>query len=451
MRDNLSQYYSDIVNSLAEFVKISTVYDGATVSPEAPYGQKIHQGYLWLRDKALQDGFEVLEYGGRALAIRIPGIITPDRIDVVAHLDVVEPGSGWELEPFGGQIRDGFLYGRGTQDMKGTLILSYYALKFIMDQKIPLKKELRVVFGCDEERTMDDMKYYVSQAGEPTFAYTPDGKFPYSLGEKGALMWTLEGSVESCIYALDGGVKCNVVSPFATALVKGSTPIEVYEDTLNELGIQGELTPEEEFLRLKVWGKAAHASVPEDGLNATVLLLQWISAASQDPLARLLYRAFEDAHGRGADIYYAIEPMGLLTLNLGVLKIKDSKLTAEVDCRYPYGVTSEELTRRLQKALNPLSVALDYDDKPTLADKNSPYLKVLLETYREITGHRSAEPIISGGVSYSKVFKNCVAFGPHAEGEEMLAHQANERIALNKLMELFEIYTTAMIRLGNLK
>lgn len=450
MKEKLANYYWDIVNSIAELVRIPTVYDGATVSAAAPYGLQVYRGYQWLKEKALKDGFEVLEYEGHALAIRIPGMSTWDRIDVVTHMDVVEPGNGWEHDPFSGLVINDCLYGRGTQDMKGTLILSYYALKYIRDHQIPLKRELRVVFGCDEERTMEDMKYYVSQAGEPAFAYTPDGKFPYSLGEKGALMWTLDGTMASSIEELDGGVKCNVVSPFATALVKAGPSCEAYQEALRTLGVRGEITPEEGYLRLKVYGKAAHASVPQEGVNATVKLLQWISSASGDALAGLLHRVFEDANGKGAGIYYDIEPMGLLTLNLGVLSIKDKRIRAEIDCRYPYGITSDILTHRLQRTLDPLEIVLAYDDKPTLADKNSPYLKVLLDTYREITGHKEAEPFISGGVSYSKVFKNCVAFGPHAEGDTMLAHQANERIPLNKIMEWFEIYTTAMIRLCSL-
>ena len=41
----------------------------------------------------------------------------------LAHQDVVPaPREGWDYEPFGGTIDDGFIWGRGTQDMKGTMI-----------------------------------------------------------------------------------------------------------------------------------------------------------------------------------------------------------------------------------------------------------------------------------------------------------------------------------------
>jgi len=35
------------------------------------------------------------------------------------HTDVVPPGEGWSADPFGGEVRDGVLYGRGACDMKG--------------------------------------------------------------------------------------------------------------------------------------------------------------------------------------------------------------------------------------------------------------------------------------------------------------------------------------------
>jgi len=44
-----------------------------------------------------------------------------------SHIDVVEPGHGWTTDPFGGELRDGRIYGRGTCDMKGGLAASIIA------------------------------------------------------------------------------------------------------------------------------------------------------------------------------------------------------------------------------------------------------------------------------------------------------------------------------------
>ncbi len=444
-------YIADIIKDISDLVKLPTVYDPETASDSKPYGQAVALGYEWMKEKAQKDGFEVLEYDGHILAIRIKGSGNSQRIDVASHVDVVAPGGGWVSDPFCGSVSEDYIYGRGTVDMKGTLILTYYALKYIKENKIPCQRELRLVIGCDEERTMQDMKYYIKKAGAPDFAFTPDGKFPYSLGEKGALMWTLEGEHPTCIEEFDGGVQCNVVSPIARAKLIGVSYTDRFREGLKEYPYTAEVSCDGEYTRIVLQGKAAHASVPEEGFSATVALLKLIATVTRDPLAELLYHSFLDAYGKGAGLEYNIAPMGRLTINLGILKIRQGKLLAQVDCRYPKGVTSKLLTQKLQRALSPVKVELSYDDEPTLAEAASPYLAVLLSTYHEVSGDWEAQPFISGGVTYSKAIPNCVAFGPAREGELPMAHQANERLELRRIPELFEIYKEAMIRLAGME
>ena len=44
-----------------------------------------------------------------------------------SHHDVVEVGSGWTVDPFGGEVKDDKVYGRGSCDMKGGLAASIIA------------------------------------------------------------------------------------------------------------------------------------------------------------------------------------------------------------------------------------------------------------------------------------------------------------------------------------
>ena len=43
------------------------------------------------------------------------------------HFDVVPAGDGWTLDPFGGIVRDGKLYGRGSADMKAGLAVRFFS------------------------------------------------------------------------------------------------------------------------------------------------------------------------------------------------------------------------------------------------------------------------------------------------------------------------------------
>jgi len=69
------------------------------------------------------------------------------------HMDVVPPGprDEWDVDPFGGVIRDGWLYGRGAVDSKGGLCAMVMATEILMAAGGPARGELFVTTVCDEE------------------------------------------------------------------------------------------------------------------------------------------------------------------------------------------------------------------------------------------------------------------------------------------------------------
>jgi len=68
-----------------------------------------------------------------------------------SHIDVVEAGRGWTVDPFGGEIRDGRVWGRGACDMKGGLAASVVAVEAILDSGIPWAGALEISGTVDEE------------------------------------------------------------------------------------------------------------------------------------------------------------------------------------------------------------------------------------------------------------------------------------------------------------
>lgn len=71
---------------------------------------------------------------------------------ILAHQDVVpaEP-EGWEADPFGGEIRSGYVYGRGSQDMKSQMIAALEGLEILLKEGKTPRRTILFCFGHDEE------------------------------------------------------------------------------------------------------------------------------------------------------------------------------------------------------------------------------------------------------------------------------------------------------------
>jgi succinyl-diaminopimelate desuccinylase len=58
------------------------------------------------------------------IVARRAGARPGDCVHFNSHTDVVDVGAGWTTDPFGGEVKDGRVYGRGACDMKGGLAAS---------------------------------------------------------------------------------------------------------------------------------------------------------------------------------------------------------------------------------------------------------------------------------------------------------------------------------------
>jgi succinyl-diaminopimelate desuccinylase len=68
-----------------------------------------------------------------------------------SHIDVVEAGEGWTVDPFAGEVRGGRVYGRGACDMKGGLAASVIAVEALLDAGVDLPGALEISGTADEE------------------------------------------------------------------------------------------------------------------------------------------------------------------------------------------------------------------------------------------------------------------------------------------------------------
>jgi succinyl-diaminopimelate desuccinylase len=83
------------------------------------------------------------------------GKIDSEKLWIVTHLDIVPPGeeSSWTLtKPFEPTVRDGRVYGRGSEDNLQSMISSIFAVKALKDLGIKPKRMVALAFVADEEQ-----------------------------------------------------------------------------------------------------------------------------------------------------------------------------------------------------------------------------------------------------------------------------------------------------------
>ena len=102
-------------------------------------------------------GFEIdilptPESGKSHLIARLKGDGSARPVLLAAHADVVGvEREKWSLDPFGGIIRDGYVYGRGAIDFKGGVAVFAEAVMRLAREKVPLKRDVIFMVEADEE------------------------------------------------------------------------------------------------------------------------------------------------------------------------------------------------------------------------------------------------------------------------------------------------------------
>ena len=82
---------------------------------------------------------------------RFDGRSRGSTVHLNSHIDVVEAGDGWTVDPFAGVITDGRVYGRGACDMKGGLAASIIAVEAFMDVNPDFPGAIEISGTVDEE------------------------------------------------------------------------------------------------------------------------------------------------------------------------------------------------------------------------------------------------------------------------------------------------------------
>jgi succinyl-diaminopimelate desuccinylase len=95
----------------------------------------------------------------------IPGKNRDKTVWIMTHMDIVPPGelNLWDDDPYKGYVKEGKIYGRGTEDNQQDLVASIFAVKAFLDEGIIPESSIGLVFVSDEETGSKHGLTYVLQ------------------------------------------------------------------------------------------------------------------------------------------------------------------------------------------------------------------------------------------------------------------------------------------------
>jgi len=472
----IDEYREEMIRSLQELIAIKSVK--TEPSGDAPFGAGVQEAFEYMLKKAKQDGFDTenvdnygghIEFGGYLYDEEGDMIGTGDEImGILCHLDVVPEGKDWDYDPFGGEIVDGKIYGRGAIDDKGPTIAAYYAMKALKDAGVVPEKKVRLILGLDEETGWKGMEYYLKRVRHPDFGFSPDGEFPAIHGEKGLLVFDLAKKIGKspanakgvALRSMTGGNAPNMVADFARAVIKADSYDAVKEkiaEFRKNTGYQINAKGIGKNLEITAQGISSHGARPEKGLNAISVLMKFFDGISLENEDVRDFIDFYNRHigfnlcGEAIGCGLEDEPSGKLIFNVGMVHIDDESAAITVNIRYPVTMSDEQVYDSILPVVNRFNLGIVKKEHkaPIYIAKDDPMICTLMDVYKKHTGDEQCEPLVIGGGTYARAVKNTVAFGADFPGDPELAHQKNEYITIDNLVKCAKIYADAIFELAD--
>ena len=384
-----------------------------------PPGEAYQPCAEYLGNRLLKRGFQV-EY------IRAEG--TPGdsdkypRINVVArregkrkgpcihfnsHIDVVQTGAGWTVDPFGGEVKDGKVYGRGACDMKGGLAASVVAVEALMDSGFDLPGAVEISGTVDEE-----------SGGYGGVAY---------LAERG---WFSQPRVD------------HVIIP---------EPLNVDRVCIGHRGVW--------WAEIETLGRIAHGSMPFLGDSA----IRHMSAV----LEKIEHELYPALAARHSDMPVVPEGARQSTMNINSLHggegeeftglpvpcVADS-CRMIIDRRFLIEETIESVQGEVKALLDRVAAERPsfkykmrelFSVQPSMADRDGPVATAASKAVRQVLG-KEAQIVCSPGTYDQKhvdrigKLKDCIAYGP---GVLDLAHQPDEWVGIADMVNAAKVMAVA--------
>jgi succinyl-diaminopimelate desuccinylase len=329
-----------------------------------------------------------------------------------SHIDVVEAGHGWTADPWGGEIRDGHVWGRGACDMKGGLAASVVAVEAFLDARPGFAGAVEISCTADEESGGLGGVAHLAERGR--FAHVghviiPEPLDPdrVCLGHRGVWWAEIEthGSIAHGSMPFLGDCAVRHMAAVIAEMEASLFPALEARETAAPV-----VPPAARRATLNI--NALHGGEPEQEAGYSGL-----------PAPNVPHRC-----------RMTIDRRWLIEEDLDGVKAEIRALLDRVAARRP----------GFRYAMRDL-----FEVRPTLTDRDAPVVRAVSEAIERALG-KPPEYVVSPGTYDQKHIdrigrlKNCIAYGP---GVLDLAHQPDEWVGIDDMVESATVMGFALAEL----
>ena len=421
---NWDQLLEESLEYLREYLRIETVNPPGNEIEGARFFKKIFD-----RESIPCDIFEPSPGRGNFLAT-LKGNGTKGAILLLNHMDVVPvEKTGWELDPFGGIVKDGYLYGRGALDDKSMGIMEMMVLLVLKREKVPLKRDILFLAAADEET---GGRWGVQWAMDNIPALR---RLEFALNEGGYIVLDENGRPDR--YEISNGQKL------------------LFQLRLTAKGTSGHASmPHSDNPNVKLVHALESITKWETPHNILPMVKEYFlrMAPKQPAQERRFYEDIENGLKDGSfsqrltsnPIYNAMvrDTISLTTLHAGSkVNVIPSESTATLDCRLIPGSSKEDFLKEIQKRSGEeVEVDVISESRPL---PPSPWETDLVRAIERYAAQNDpgcpVVPHLLPGATDSRILREkgitSYDFCPFriSEKEHFRIHGSNERIAIENL------------------
>ena len=340
------------------------------------------------------------------------------------HIDVVPPGEGWASEPFNPTIKEGFLYGRGAQDMKAGVAAFVCAIREFVDCLESQNLQTSTKGENVESIRAQDSKESLTQerdSSDSTSSQNFNGILSVLLtsDEEGAAIFGTKYTLE-CLKDKD------LLPDFA--IVAEPTSVEKFGDMI-KVGRRGSING-----ILKIFGQQGHVAYPKKCLNPVDIIAPHLSKISGHKLDKGS-EEFEPSRIVVTDIRGGLEVVNVTPNDLKIMfNVRNSTQTSMESVR-------KYLEHLLAKA--PHSLELNQSSKPFLTDKQSLIVQKIVKALESQNGF-APELSTSGGTSDARYFAEFGVKVVECGVCNDSIHAINERVRMSEVEALQKVFLSLL-------